>query len=166
MTNVSIVHMPNCRFLIIYNFFQTMTNYFLNICLPPRRLAFWGNRFAALHRWSHGIRYTNSQLIQQSTPPGYTFVGVDPEITTSRNPHRWNARFTRNDGTYDCDCVYIVAIKKAFKKYCPAGSEISYIRIRRVPNSNEIIVEYLVNCYCTNVPRRRKRSNFFWKSLL
>lgn len=107
---------------------------------------------------------TARRLIQQSTPPGYTFVDVDPEVTTGRNLHRWIARFTRNDGTYEYGCEYIVSVKQNFKRYCPAGSEVPNIRVRRIPNRNEIIVEYLVNCYCTNVSRRRRRAFLFFKN--
>lgn len=99
------------------------------------------------------------RIIRDHTPPGYNMVDLDSEVTSGRNPHRWVGIFTRNDGQYECGCAYLTAVKRDFMRFCPTGSEISTVRLRRLQNGNRIIVEFLVNCFCTNI--RRKRSAFF-----
>lgn len=96
-------------------------------------------------------------IIEASTPPGYTLRDIKPDVTLGRNPHRWIATFRRNDNHYENGCAYLVSTKKYFKRVCPARSEIRTISIRNTPNDNCISVEFLVNCYCENNPRRRRR---------
>lgn len=100
-------------------------------------------------------------ILEESTPPGYRLENLFSEVTTGRNPHRWTGEFSRNDNLYNCGCVFLTSVKKDFKRTCPAGSEIRVIRIR-TGNNPRILVEFLVNCYCTNIPQRKKRS--VWSS--
>lgn len=100
-------------------------------------------------------------IIESSVPPNYRLADLQPRVTTGRNPHRWVGYFTRNDNQYRSDCLFLVSTKKDFKRYCPQGSEIRAISVNGNPNNQNIEVEFLVNCYCTKITRRRRRSNYY-----
>ncbi|XP_044749600.1 uncharacterized protein LOC123310219 [Coccinella septempunctata] len=100
-----------------------------------------------------------ADIIKDSTPPGYTFIGVRPEVRLGRNPHRWIGVFTENTGAYETGCPAMVYLKQQFRKLVPQGSDLSSVRIIPSTSGSTIEVEYLVNCFCTKVPRRRRRSS-------
>lgn len=95
-------------------------------------------------------------ILEDATPPGYTFQELHPVVQTGRNPHRWIGIFSRNDNHYDYGCAYITDIRNNFRRICPQGSEVSQIAVLRTPGNNRIQVEFLVNCLCTRIPRRRR----------
>lgn len=102
---------------------------------------------------------TATDILRQATPPGYTINTVVPTVCTGRNPHRWVVSYSRNDNVYEAGCAFLTAIKKDFKRYCPQGSEVRMVMLTNQPNQlNQklITVEFLVNCYCTNVVRRKR----------
>lgn len=98
------------------------------------------------------------EIIQDATPAGYILGEVEAMTTTGRNPHRWIATFTRDNNEYETGCQYISAVQREFKRKCPQGAEIRCVQVKSNPNERGIKVEFLVNCFCTNIPRRRRRS--------
>lgn len=96
-------------------------------------------------------------ILEDATPVGYILNDITAEVTIGRNPHRWRATFHRNDNNYNHGCEYLTIVKKEFKKTCPQGSEIRIVSLQNGLNGQCIVVEFLVNCMCTNIPRRRKR---------
>lgn len=95
-------------------------------------------------------------IIQGAIPPGYALEDLNPMVTTGRNPHRWVGEFSRADNRYETGCAFMTLLKKDFKRYCPQGSDIRVVFVRPTPNNERIIVEFLVNCYCTKIVRRRR----------
>lgn len=96
------------------------------------------------------------RIIKDATPPGFTNIGVRPEVRLGRNPHRWIGIFNNNAGTYETGCQAMYHVKQQFRRLVPQGSDLSSIRIIPSTSGTTIEVEYLVNCFCTKVPRRRR----------
>lgn len=76
-----------------------------------------------------------------------------------RNPHRWTCHFERLDNLYRYDCDYLTSLRGDFKQTCPLGCEISQVVVTQAPNRQFITIEFLVNCRCTRIPRRRRSIN-------
>lgn len=96
------------------------------------------------------------RLLEDSIPPGYRLTEFYPTTQTGRNPHRWICSYERLDGIYRQDCDYLTDVRRAFRRDCPAGCEISQVVVSQSPNRQFIQVQFLVNCLCTKIPRRRR----------
>lgn len=96
-------------------------------------------------------------VILDATPPLYQLEDVVPHVTLGRNPHRWLGHFTRRDNQYDSGCQFLASLKRDFKRLCPQGSEIRTVSLINIQGNQRITVEFLVNCYCANNLRRRRR---------
>ncbi|XP_050295778.1 uncharacterized protein LOC126735734 [Anthonomus grandis grandis] len=101
------------------------------------------------------------RILQDSTPAGYRLTEHRPVTQTGRNPHRWVCTFERVDNVYRQDCNYLTDVRTAFKRDCPLGCEISQVGVPYVQNAGFITVEFLVNCGCRKVPRRKRFTEGF-----
>lgn len=98
------------------------------------------------------------QILEDSVPQGYQLFDYYPVTQTGRNPHRWICHYHRVDNQYRQDCDYLTDLRTAFRRECPAGCEISQVVVSQSPNRNFIEVQFLVNCGCRRIPRRRRSS--------
>lgn len=97
-----------------------------------------------------------TEIIKDATPPGFTFVGVRPEVRLGRNPHRWIGIFLADSDSYETGCQSMRYLKQQFRRFVPQWSDISAVKITTSTSIKTIEVEYLVNCYCSKVSRRRR----------
>lgn len=100
------------------------------------------------------------RILEQSTPEGYILLEIHPIAQTGRNPHRWLAIYHRSDAVYSSGCQYLQEVRQQFRRNCPYGAEISQAVVRMTPNAKAIQIEFLVNCDCVKVPRRKRRKRF------
>ena len=99
------------------------------------------------------------RILEDSIPPGYRLTDFYPITRTGRNPHRWICNYERIDGVYREDCTYLTEVRGVFRRECPAGCEISQVVVSQSPNRRFVQVQFLVNCLCKKIPRRRRGLN-------
>lgn len=96
---------------------------------------------------SNSVGAINSALLTEagrisddSFPPSYRIFDFYPITQTERNLHCWICQYRRQNDQYRQDCDYLTEVRGAFRQNCPAGYEISQIKMSQSANKNFVQV--------------------------